>query len=78
MRHGARVPSVLALSLILLWGSCDEVPTVPQAERPVVQANVGMPLELAPRLFFLPPLVPEPQLDGVFDPSLDPLVEICE
>lgn len=74
-----RIPMCTPLAvaaLVLSLGCADQrVPTGP-ADPPLASISDGAHRG-RPGFYFLPPLAPEPETDGVFDPLREPLVSIC-
>src|SRR5262245_1736375 len=66
-----------ALAAAMTFLGCDATPpTVPPVEAPSYAISDGAHGGL-PHFFFLPPMVPPPPFTGVFDATLEPVVEIC-
>lgn len=75
-----RTPSSALLAVALL-AACSEGPVTPpldQATPPVAAAiNDAVHNQGNEHFFFLPPMVPAPHPEGVFDGAQEPVVEIC-
>ncbi|MGH7563001.1 MAG: S8 family peptidase [Gemmatimonadota bacterium] len=74
------IPSALILQIVIATG-CGESPSALEAQRaldpprPAISDAAHGGRE---GFYFLPPLVPEPEFDGVFDALRQPVVQICE
>ena len=88
--HPLRLGRLIALSLVTLGTSLaacgDQDPTGTEMTNPADEApRIGGPaLAISdgahggnPHFFFLPPLVPNPNPTGTFDPAVTPTVVIC-
>ena len=71
-----RASLVLTVSFALV--ACSDSPTRTELGSPVFQIADAVHNGGNPHFFFLPPMVPSPVTNGVFDGSLEPVVEICE
>lgn len=81
MRATKSLASVLLAGLVLVAGCRDaEHPT--SAASPTLDARLGIsdaPREGNPHFYWLPPMVAAPDsFGGIFDPSLQPTVRVCE
>ncbi len=63
----------------LALAACEDAPTQTESERgpPLFEIVDAINNAGNQHFFFLPPLVPDPIVSGVFDGSLSPVVEIC-
>jgi predicted peroxiredoxin len=68
----------LAPLFLLLLATCTDSPTAPSPQPLTVSRNLVAGEEMKPRFLFLPPLGPPVRIDGAFDGSLQPVVEICQ
>ena len=68
----------LAPLFLLALATCTDSPTAPSPLLLKASQNVVAGEELKPRFLFLPPLGPKVRLDGTFDGSLQPVIEVCE
>jgi hypothetical protein len=64
-------------ALIAVTG-CADSPIAPDRETGLFHIQDAVHSAGNARFFFLPPLVPPPSFSGEFDPSVSPVVEICE
>jgi len=70
--------AVFLAALLAAAGCQDHTVTGPKEPRPSASIVDGRHNSGNPHFFFLPPLVANPQATGVFDPTVDPRVEVCE
>ncbi len=81
MRRLARGSIVSLAGLVLFIGACEDAPLSPvdgldlRGPTAAIEDAAHSAVE---HIYFLPPMVPDPVVSGVFDGSLDPTVEICE
>src|SRR4029077_15415221 len=75
MKHAVLV-AVLASGVFI---SCRDQPSV-TAVKPGLSADFsdGRSTGGNPHFFFLPPLVSQPSFSGVFNPQIQPVVDICQ
>ncbi len=64
--------------VVLVLLACGETPTQMQGDPPLLAIVDGAHNRGNAFFFFLPPLVPPPTTSGIFDPALEPIVDICE
>jgi len=83
-----RLPLLLLAGFLLIF-ACQDTFTTPAGQpevSPLVLPPVGPNFDISdavhsagnPHFYFLPPMVPATTYGGTFDPSLTPVVEICE